>query len=503
MRHQGALLGAYSWGDQGSDEGHRPLWLIDHLEGPLFVGFLGSAACGDVTETVLVDFGSGNVHPVPGLDPEADLRRSPILFAARLAEPPAPPTVTPTPTPSDPDATTFRYDTYDTTGAVSTPGSYAFLTDADGASWAVTTYQGLRDGTATALLIHTSDADGVSRAGVYDAVEVGDQFEWHQADDCFVRYLVSEVKPDPAGTMQRKLLAVAWMTYAFTGCSGVIPASTVATVDWGELPDLGGTSLTAPVIHGVYQITPAGWRGTTKTYYEEDMDDIPSYKNPVFTRSLADAQKLPFWRDPDLPQGVLLDRAVSGGLANPGYRYSAYYQRANGQPALTIEGYRSTTRYYEREASWDVTGLVDQIGAVMETRVIAGRPAYVIYNPNGLLNCIVLIYDEETNSEYHIQSSNRSVTDPEVATAIARSLFAEPPTSDATTLRYDTYDTTGAVDTAGSYAFLADPDDPSTVVTTYEGLRDGTTTALLIHTSDADGVSRADVYDAVASQRTS
>ena len=43
----------------------------------------------------------------------------------------------------------------------------------------------------------------------------------------------------------------------------------------------------------------------------------------------------------------------------------------------------------------------------------------------------------------------------------------------AQTLRYDTLDTTGAVGTAGSYAFLEDPDDPSTAVTTYEGLRDG------------------------------
>ena len=50
--------------------------------------------------------------------------------------------------------TTFRYDTYDTTGAVSTPGSYAFLSDLDDTSTVVTTYEGLRDGTTTALLIH-------------------------------------------------------------------------------------------------------------------------------------------------------------------------------------------------------------------------------------------------------------------------------------------------------------------------------------------------------------
>ena len=101
--------------------------------------------------------------------------------------------------PPAPEATTFRYDTYDTTGAVSTPGSYAFLADPDDTSTAVTTYEALRDGTTTALLIHTSGADGASRADVYDAVEAGDLFEWHKADDCFVRYKVTEVKPDPTG----------------------------------------------------------------------------------------------------------------------------------------------------------------------------------------------------------------------------------------------------------------------------------------------------------------
>ncbi len=84
----------------------------------------------------------------------------------------------------------------------------------------------------------------------------------------------------------------------------------------GELSDPGGLSLTTPAIHGVYQITPPGWTGATKTQYEEDIDDTPAYDTPVFTRSLAEARKLAHWRDSDLPAGVnwLFDRAVSGGL---------------------------------------------------------------------------------------------------------------------------------------------------------------------------------------------
>ena len=84
-----AVPGAYSWGGEGSYESHRPLRLVDHLEGELFVGFLGSQACGDVTKTVLVDFSSGTVHMVPGLEPGVD------LYTARLTEPPTPPSATP------------------------------------------------------------------------------------------------------------------------------------------------------------------------------------------------------------------------------------------------------------------------------------------------------------------------------------------------------------------------------------------------------------------------
>ena len=109
------------------------------------------------------------------------------------------------------ETTSPRYSSYDTTGAVATAGSYAFLMPDDDAededaTAPVTTYEALRDGTTTALLIHKSDAHGASQAALYDTVEAGDTFEWKEADDCFVRYTVTAVKPDPAGTVPRKLL---------------------------------------------------------------------------------------------------------------------------------------------------------------------------------------------------------------------------------------------------------------------------------------------------------
>ena len=92
-------------------------------------------------------------------------------------------------------------------------------------------------------------------------MEAGDIFEWWEADDCFVRYTVTDVKDDPTGDPPRKLLAVAWMTYAFTGCSGAISSTATASLQFGPLPALGGTSLTAPIVHGMTQIVPEDWTG--------------------------------------------------------------------------------------------------------------------------------------------------------------------------------------------------------------------------------------------------
>ena len=191
---------------------------------------------------------TGTPSPTPVATAAPTGTPSPTAEAAPAQTPTPTPTpvatAAPTPTaeaapPETPSATAFRYDTHDTTGEVAEPGSYAFLADPADTTSAVTTYEALRDGTTTALLIHKSDAHGASQAALYDAVEAGDLFEWHEADDCFVRYKVNEVKPDSSGTVPRKLLAVEWMTYGFTGCSGVVSANAAATVDWGELPDLG------------------------------------------------------------------------------------------------------------------------------------------------------------------------------------------------------------------------------------------------------------------------
>ena len=330
---------------------------------------------------------------------------------------------------------TLSYDSYDATGAVTAAGSYAFLTEAaDGTMSAVTSYEALRDGTASSLLIHKSDAAGTSRAKFYDAVAAGDLVEWKEADDCFVRYTVTAVKPDPAGTVPRKSLGVEWMTYAFTGCSGAVSTGADASVTWGTLADLGGTALTAPVVHGgAYQIVPAGWTGATR----EPEDHEPSTWSyvPTGTGDITEAQKLPYWRAPALPEGWAFDSAYVDRLGGPSYGYCATYRTEPRPSALdgggnrrfrgfTICGYFADARFYPKDAAW-LGG-----SGVRETRTIAGRPAQVIYSPLGpnhdfLFPVTVWVYDAATQGEYKIIAFDLSLIGANVdaVIAIAAGLF--------------------------------------------------------------------------------
>ncbi len=323
---------------------------------------------------------------------------------------------------------TLSYNIYDTTGAVTTPGSYAFLSDPDAPSTAVTTYEALRDGTTTALLIHTSDAHGASQAALYDTVEAGDLFEWRQADDCFVRYTVTEVKPDPTGTVPRKLLGVEWMTYAFTGCKGaVMPDAAVSTI-WGPLPDLGGTSLTVPIRHGAVQIVPAGWTGEVE---EEERREAPRSSAYVQTSDLAVARTLDFWREPTLPEGWTLASASAGGPTDASYGFCSVYVTPEGYIGVRICGGWATGVGNTADASWTPSLGGGRVGlSVRETRVISGRTATVTYSPQGpghneLAAINVWVYSERSGLVYAVYGAARG-SNVEAAIAIAQSLFESP-----------------------------------------------------------------------------
>ena len=280
------------------------------------------------------------------------------------------------------EASTLSYGTYDTTGAVATAGSYAFVSDPADTTTAVTTYEALRDGTTTALLIHKSDAHGASQTALYDSAEAGDLFEWRKADDCFVRYTVTEVKLDPTVTVPRKLLAVEWMTYAFTGCYGTISTSAAVGMTWGDLRDLGGVSLPAPVVHGGFQISPENWEGRIMAGTRHD----PPAESPAFeetsvnTLAAARAQGFPYWREPStLPEGWELFRAWEGGLESPVYGFCSVYVTSPPGKVLQACGAFSTTRRFAQDSSYRVSAGQN----VRETRVIGGRPAMILWSPPG------------------------------------------------------------------------------------------------------------------------
>ena len=327
-------------------------------------------------------------------------------------------------------STTLAYGAPSTTGAITDDGDYAFLTDLDDLTSAVTTYEGLRDGSTTGLVIHTSDAGGTSRAALYDLVRTGDLFEWRQASDCFVRYTVTDVKDDPAGNPPRKLLAVAWMTYAFTGCSGAISPTATASLQWGPLPALGGTSLTAPVVHGIYQIVPTSWTGETEDPQPREgeyTEVLPGRKTTI-----AEARLLPRWRDPDLPSGWVFLHATSGFSETP-FGYQSWWATDEGYLGIIIRGEQAGGTGFIQYATGRYTIGGNRKLGVAEARTIAGRPAIISYSPAGPTNDIdflirLRLHDPATDSEYTILTYDRSLggSNVDAVIAIAESLF-EPP----------------------------------------------------------------------------
>ena len=387
-----------------------------------------------------------------------------------------------------PSPTTFRYDTYDTTGAVAEPGSYAFLADPADTTSAVTTYEGLRDGSATALRIHETDADGVSRAAFLDTAEVGDLFEWRQAEDCWVRYRVTGVE---AGSDTRDF-AIKSYSHTYTGCSGAIGGSggvdaqsgrstsgtaTTSQFTWAPVTLKTG-AFTAPTWHGPSLVIPKNWAG-------------PVPATAVFTGPSIS------WPPSPLP-APNLGTGWSGSLGRgyPDTELEGIYSHTDGGHLLVyifqlgrwpIAAYRLSTTYAAP-------------GRIHEFRMIDGRHAVVSYDRVKTVTsqAMVVFYDEATGLVYTVRGGPKSrKNDPEATIDLARKFILPPAGPPPTTFRYDTYDTTGEVAEPGSYAFLEDPANTASAVTTYEGLRDGSATGLRIHETDTDGVSRAAFLDTV------
>ena len=320
------------------------------------------------------------------------------------------------------ETSTFRYDTFDSTGEVTAAGSYAFVSDTADTSTAVTTYEALRDGTTTGLLVNKSDTHGASQAGFYDTVETGDVVEWREADQCWVRYRITAT---PASTLgATRAFGIAWVTYAATGCTGAAnwEAAPTATLEWSP-PNVQTPDVTSPIRHGPFLLIPRGWDGVlgarqrpspiASREASRDSGDPP----PVWPSSdIEEIRRHPLWNEPDIPEGW-------------------YRHHATARTDSMVLRYRDCCGDVEIQISQAIYSLPIHIthvgpnpvsGRIWEAREIDGHPAVLYYTPTNDTGWdgMVVIYDVASDIRYAVIPGHwRLNRDYEAVIAIARSLY--------------------------------------------------------------------------------
>ena len=400
-------------------------------------------------------------------------------------------------------STALTYDTDD----------YAFLSDTDDLTDTITTYEGLRDGLREGdpigLVINQGD-----HASFYELVEVDDLMEWREADDCWVRYRVEAIHDDPAGDPPRKLLTIQVYSYAFTGCtSGPITTTGTRTFTWTPESIRTG-KITVPFYHGSSLIAPEGWSGT-----------LPEETGVAASVTPWPPDPLPA---PDLGPGW--SGSVNASGLDYGYALFVSYRHESGGE---LNGIIHRLYTWPSDVSFRTNTPGVNIQIIHEWILIDGRPAEVIrwHDDNGGTpreTTGVSFYDAATGVDYSISSGHQPpFTDPEVLIKLARQFLpdAHPsacqPRAPASGRSNDSADLgledcglpvltlgyrgppsrTGSITDAGDYAFLSDPDDLTSAITTYEGLRDGlregNPIGLVLHQNESGGISQAAFYDLV------
>ena len=305
----------------------------------------------------------------------------------------------------------LRYGAPEPGGIVDAPGEYAFFSN-DGPA---TTYEGLRQDVEQ-LVIHQRDADGASWEEFYAGVEAGDDFEWREADDCWVRYLVDEVLPDPTDA-PLKVLAVRRYGYAYTGCSGAVPATGDRMWNW-EPPNIQSPDITVPVRHGPWLLVPQIWEDTVE---EQVQVRTWSVDRPVAGQGLEETNASA-WPPHPLPEPTLPDGWEGGiGMGDLGY-IEGYYSDTRGYLGVIIT---ILLRYFIPAYEFTGSG-VGQGNYVHETRIIEGLPAFLWYlaEPKTITSNGVSIFDPSSGIEYIAEGYAESIrNDIEATIIIAKSLL--------------------------------------------------------------------------------
>ena len=329
------------------------------------------------------------------------------------ATPAAVPTPTATPTASPlPAPVVMRYGAPEPSGIVDAPGEYAFFS----AAGPITTYEGLRQDVER-LVIHERDADGASWEAFYAEVAAGDDFEWREADDCWVRYLVDEVFPDPTDA-PLKVLAVHWITYAFTGCSGTVPATGDRMWTWAP-PNIQSPDITVPVRHGPYLLYALSAEPAFQVEWVWPSPPSEAASGASTDWPSSDLEKIaehPLWKEPSLPNGWRLRSS---------YAYSeslieSYYEDDNGKLAMEIVIERP------ENGPFRVGIQTENLGNIAEARTIDERHAVVWTSTESewYYGAMIDIFDEVNRITYNIITWHSDLsTDANAIIKIARSLY--------------------------------------------------------------------------------
>ena len=167
---------------------------------------------------------------------------------------------------------TLRYNLLDTTGAATTPGSYAFLQTAGDATSATDNFGNLPFW-GVELRIHPTDARGVSRSALYATVRVGDRFDYQtDGSGCGFRFQVTSV--DAAGTPV--ILGIEYVADYYSGrCVGFVDdpgaALNVGFV-WRVRPGILGPDGVRTLI-----LDEIAGEGTYRLHYDEPwVGDVPA-----------------------------------------------------------------------------------------------------------------------------------------------------------------------------------------------------------------------------------
>ena len=269
--------------------------------------------------------------------------------------------------------------TYDPSGEVATPGSYAFLASNRGGgrdAAVITTYEGLREDADT-LRIHGRTSGGHS---VHQrALKPGDSIEWRESEACLVLY---EVTGTRVGKGDQLEFTISPYAHSFLNCSGTLRSAAArkgAQFSWSprwRLP------VAVPFMHGPWLLVPEDWSGP-----------LPE-RVPIMPSATIRTHSPP--PDPELGPGWTgsLARSEDGGLTGS-------YSSTDGT-ILHVDSFPLASWPYD--VHWfELYPYSNNPSADSALLVVNGLPARFSCNQDGSLG-VVVAYDRGSGLIYRVAS---------------------------------------------------------------------------------------------------